>query len=437
MSCRNSAARVWSFVLCVIVIFVLGVVNAALSQYTQPSGGTSPAGAASSPSPTDRLLQVIPSISVSERYDSNVFFVPPTPGLRRGDYVTNISPNLQVNHSGDFASGFLSVGGFGETYINNPDLNYVGGIGRLYFNPNNSLKKLLPRASLEIMDSITYTPQPPAFVNPSAGTSPTNPSNIQNSFAIGLQASRVDSLINNGKILGSYATTSTTSLEASYTNALIRFGSSPTRGSGFIPFNTTTQITTAGGTAKLTGQDTGSVKYLHSSVDFSSSGSSFQTNGATIGWSRQFWPNLSADLNGGVVSISGGQNLEWIGNATVVVSSEPTFATITYSRAVSPSFVGTAAAIISDVVSVSASYNMTPQWQLNATANYGHGYSINSTTPVGYVSYTALGGINYLITRIWSVGLNYNYSLYHQQSSGQSRDFDRNVVMLSLKAVWN
>ena len=71
-------------------------------------------------------LQFIPSLCVSERYDSNVFYAPTTPGLQRDDFVTDVNPMVRVNHNGDYATGYLDVGGFYETYARNSDLNFFG-----------------------------------------------------------------------------------------------------------------------------------------------------------------------------------------------------------------------------------------------------------------------------------------------------------------------
>src|SRR5215467_16404325 len=65
------------------------------------------------------FLQFIPSICVSERYDSNVFFAPPTPGLNRADFVTDVNPQVRVNHNSEYVTGYLDVGGFYEAFVRN------------------------------------------------------------------------------------------------------------------------------------------------------------------------------------------------------------------------------------------------------------------------------------------------------------------------------
>src|SRR5438445_9600816 len=50
---------------------------------------------------------IIPSVTLSERYDSNVFFVP---GGNLDDYVTSVSPQLRVVHMGQLIEGTIGGG---------------------------------------------------------------------------------------------------------------------------------------------------------------------------------------------------------------------------------------------------------------------------------------------------------------------------------------
>src|SRR2546425_4309430 len=71
--------------------------------------------------------KLVPSLAVSERYDSNVFFVP---GGSREDYVTNISPQVTVDHKGRLIDGTFRGGATAEVYVKNPGLNYIASIRR-------------------------------------------------------------------------------------------------------------------------------------------------------------------------------------------------------------------------------------------------------------------------------------------------------------------
>src|SRR6185295_15475612 len=158
---------------------ILGVDGMAHGQYVGSCGTPSPL----SPASRTGVFEVVPSMCVSERYDTNIYYRAPTPGLQGEDFVTNVNPMVRVSHNGGYATGFLVVGGFSETYVRNSDLNYFGTNNTLSLNLDNSIRRLLPKASLSVIDTVSYTPLPPGFVNPAAETSPSDPTNIQSIYA--------------------------------------------------------------------------------------------------------------------------------------------------------------------------------------------------------------------------------------------------------------
>ena len=436
----NEQARLAGLFGILLVVLILGIDSMAHGQYVGSCGTPSPL----SPASGTGSFEVVPSMCVSERYDSNVFYRPPSPGLDQKDFVTTVNPMLRVNHNGDYASGFLNVGGFSETYAKNPDLNYLGTNDSLSLNLDNSIKRWLPNASLRVTDYFSYTPLPPGFVNPAAGTSPGAPGNIPNVFAQGNTGFRATNLINNGTVSTSYATTASTSLNASYSYAIIRFKGSPSSQGGTNLSNTTTQTGTVGGTARLSGVDALNVRYSHSQTDSTSSSTSslFKTDSATIGWSRTLTPNLSAQLGGGGILISPGQTTSYAANAALIMNSLNNNATITYSHTAFPSFTGaggtaggTAGGIlIGDSFSLSAVQRIDRQWQLAESASYVHTSGGGGLNAVTYDSFFAGGDIQYWVTSIWSTSLSYSYSKF-TTNTGLS-DYDRHVITLSLRATW-
>src|SRR5215813_6211785 len=169
LSCCRGFGR-WIIRASIIVLLIPGIDDMAHAQYVRSCGKVSPLTSQGAAPLTDSegrpytgtaYLQFIPSLCVSERYDSNVFYAPPTPGLDRADFVTDVNPMLRVNHNGDYAAGYLDIGGFGETFVRNSDLNFFGTANTLYLNLDNSIKRLLPNASLTISDYVRYTPTAP------------------------------------------------------------------------------------------------------------------------------------------------------------------------------------------------------------------------------------------------------------------------------------
>lgn len=242
------------------------------SPLNPPRGGASVDPTASLPLGAGSL-EVIPSVCVSERYDSNVFYRRSTPGLTRNDFVTNVSPTLRVTHNGDYASGVLNLSGFNETYVNNSNLNYFGTSDSLFLNLDNSIKRLFPNAGLTITNRVAYTPLPPGFGSQAAGTSPSNPVNDQNIFTQGFLVQRTNNLNNIGTVSASYATTASTSVDISYSYGILRFGSSPVASQTTL-FDTTSQTGTVGGSAQLSVLDKVSIRYSHAQIEaVSTSGS--------------------------------------------------------------------------------------------------------------------------------------------------------------------
>lgn len=411
-------------------------------QYVSNCGMPSPL----SPASGTGSLEAVPSICVSERYDSNVFYRPPTPGLDRADFVTTVNPMLRVNHNGDYASGFLNVGGFSETYVKNPDLNYLGTNDTLSLNLDNSIKRVLRNSSLRIVDSISYTPLPPGFVNPAAGTSPGAPGNLQNIYAQGFLGARTNNLMNNLSVSTSYATTASTSLDASYNYSIIRFGSSPA-GQGVTLLNTTTQTGTVGGVARLSELDILNIKYAHMQIDRTPStpsttitSSSFITDSITIGWSRTLTSNLSAELGGGGILISPGITTYAL-NAALIMNSLNNRATISYSRSAFPNITAAGGSdggiLIGDVFSLSATQQIDRQWQLAESVSYAHTSGGSGLNPLTYDSFFAGGDIQYWVTNIWSTALSYSYSKFSNEVGSVKTDFDRQVITFSVRATWS
>ncbi|HEY6564866.1 MAG TPA: hypothetical protein VIY86_10245, partial [Pirellulaceae bacterium] len=331
------------------------------------------------------FLEVVPSLCVSERYDSNVYYLPATPGVTRNDFVTHVSPTLLVNHNGSYASGVLSAGGFSETYVNNPNVDFYGTNSSLFLNLDNSIKRVLPHASLRITDVVRYAPTPPGFSSLAPGTSPGAPVNTTNVYAQGFLSQRTNNVTNTATVSASYATTASTSVEASYSYAILRFGSSPVATQTNL-FDTTTHTGIVAGTVQVSGRDILSPKYTHVQTDFSSSAlsSSVQSDIATLNWSRTLTPNLVAELGGGGVMIHPGLTT-YAANAALIMRAQKTSTTINYVRTAVPNFQAAGVVIISDIFSVSATQDLDQHWQLVEAANYATGFG----SGIKYDSYAA------------------------------------------------
>jgi hypothetical protein len=91
--------------------------------------------------PVREGFQVIPSIAVGQRYDSNVFFVPKRQGLDREDVVSTAVPQVRGYYVANWFDVHATAAAIGEYYAKHPTLNYVGANTGLVLN----LSKLLDR----------------------------------------------------------------------------------------------------------------------------------------------------------------------------------------------------------------------------------------------------------------------------------------------------
>ncbi len=109
-------------------------------------------------------FQVIPSLSVGQRYDSNVYFVPKRPGLDREDFVSTAVPQVRGYYVGNWFDLNASAAAIGEYYAKNPTLNYVGANTGLVLNLSKLLDRWWQGATLTASDTYVYSPQAPTFL---------------------------------------------------------------------------------------------------------------------------------------------------------------------------------------------------------------------------------------------------------------------------------
>jgi len=403
----------------------------------EESGGE-PAGteAVSDPSkvkPTSGSeTNIVPSISVQERYDSNVYFVP---GRHLEDYVTTIAPKVKIEHKGPLVEARLGGGPTGEIYVKNPGLNYVAGGGTLDLNLSKALSRLVPGAGLEIKESGRYTPQPFAFMSPEGS------SEISDTFVRGIQARRANSFTNLGTIQGSYVLSPTMSLSSTYSDSRIRFGrtfgdAGTTNDTAFI--DTTFQTVVSGIALTVTPQDrvTLSHQYQKGAFDFAGVESGFSTQGAILGWRRQLTPTVTAEATGGVVVFDRTQDLQYMGSASLDWKIRQTTAHIEYSRAVRPSFFIAGTPLLSQRVGGRVTHHITEPFSVSVHGFYARNESVPDSSFLTFESYSVGVDGNYRVNRILTVNAAYSHNAFDRAFRGQSSEFGRDVVLLRLVGEW-
>jgi hypothetical protein len=375
---------------------------------------------------------IIPSLQVAERYDSNVFFVP---GTNLEDYVTTVSPQLKLNHRNQWVEGKVGGGATGEVYAKNSGLNYVGGNGTVDLNLDGAINKFIHGVALRVADTISYTPQLQSFATSSADAQGID------SFIRGLQAQRANSFVNIGTVQGSYTFSSSMSFTSIYTDQRLRFGNAIATPSGSVPrglIDTNFQTVTSGPVVNLSPSDTVSLSHLYQHGTFGDGGtqSSFSIHGATGKWSRSMTPALQATVEGGFAVISSSGNVQSTGAASLRWQGEYTTVLVSYSRAITPSFLVASTALLSQVVTGAVNRQITGPLSLSLSGSYAVNESIPDSSLLRFESYSITPSIYYLIGKTFTTRLSYTHSQFEQTFASQTFPFDRNLVQLSMTAEW-
>lgn len=381
-------------------------------------------------------FQVIPSVAVGQRYDSNVYFVPKTPNLDRADYVTTTVPQIRGLYAGDLFVVNAAASAIGEYYAKNTNLNYVGTntAGAV------DLSKLFDRwwhgSTVRIADTYMYTPQAPAFVVGDFSGTSTNP------FATGFQVGRVNASVNNLMVDLAAPINQTVSVTGSYMNGFLRYGTSDAPQAGTL-ISSSYQTYMAGLAFKVSPQDTLSVNSVNTEVNFQpASTGSYSTHGGTVGWEHAFNPNVTFRSHAGAQVLEGtfsGVTMAPVtaplGDLALLWRDRTTTMALSYSIGVSPSFQFQSQSIRTQVVGLTLMQQTAiPELSGVLNVNYGRGdpYGNSSGGGISYVSAGGTAGLVYRFSPKTFLGVNYSYMNFDNKFSGTTFAFDRHVVQFSL-----
>src|SRR5215467_3724701 len=174
---------------------------------------------------------IIPALSVSEAYDSNVFYTPKSqlgPGQTAEDFYTIIAPQISLAHGDQFIRGSLTAAALVSEYVNNPSLNYTGinTAGQLDLT-NLANKEVSQRIStLSVIGTYQYTPTRSGFGTVPAGSGVgTNFGSTQPGVLnAGQITNRVNMHVYTLGVTGAYRLTPATNLTSLYTYTRLSFG---------------------------------------------------------------------------------------------------------------------------------------------------------------------------------------------------------------------
>ncbi len=280
-------------------------------------------------------FRVVPSISVVEQYDSNVFFTPKSQlpqGTKADDLITNVTPQLNFMHTSSLVKTNLSIGAVAQKFANNSSLDNVGFTGSAGIDLGQAVNRILPRMrAFRIFGTYQYMPSTPAFGAGGLGGGFSGGGFGGGGFGMGgfgvtgpvdsgLLTQRIRTTMFSTGLSNSYSLSPTTDFQTSYTYSQLSFGGNlaPTSTAAGQPqnsvFDTQTHSISAGPTSKISAVDTLTVRYTFTQMSQGQFGDYATHNGAA-GWGRSWTKEWSSSVNGGLTliepipdaSVSGGQ----------------------------------------------------------------------------------------------------------------------------------
>ena len=270
-------------------------------------------------------IRVVPSLSVTEQYDSNVFFTPKSQlpaGTKVDDLITTVTPQLNFMQGNTLVKTNLSVGAIIQKFINNSALDNVGFNASAGIDLSQAVNRILPRMrGARILGTYMYTPSAPAFGAGSLGGGAgmggggfggggfgVGGVGVTGPIDSGLLTQRIRTTMFNVGFADSYSLSPTTDFQTTYTYSQLSFGGAfapSTTVSGQAPntvFDTTTHSISAGPTSRISAIDTLTVKYTFMQMSQAQFGD-YATHGATLGWGRNWTKEWSSSLNGGLTLV--------------------------------------------------------------------------------------------------------------------------------------
>ena len=419
--------------------------------------------------PTDQYgMKIVPMISASETYDSNVYRAPKATGLGREDFISTISPGLTLQRNTEAYTVMVNGGLNASYFVNNPRLGYVGSNATVSLGLTPIIARYSPGSSLSMSYGYFYSPYPPAFltggagrgVTPASGT--TDPSSIADAsyvdiYARGLQLGRVNTTGHTAALMGGYQVVPGLVLATSYAYSTRSFGGFPSQLQGTSAFlsasrnvTTSTHQISFGPRYEITPADTVNLTYAYMDTAYESrtvdlGSQSFTTQTLTAGWGRKLGPNWVLNFGGGgslvrrqfsssvqdLVTYTGSASLNWSGVMSTVG--------VGYSVGVYPSIIGSGGPLWSHNASVFGRHRFTDRISGLLGVAFADFSSVGGRgqEKQSFRSYTANASVSYMVAPSFYTTLGGTYGLFEgtgffNLAGSQETRFTRETVTLSM-----
>lgn len=387
-------------------------------------------------------LHIVPSVHVSERYDTNVFYTSKSrlKGLTPEDFVTSVIPQvrgLYTDHKKLIKVNGV-VGAIGSYYMHNPGLSYVGTNAGAVLDMSDLVSQWRPGAKWTVSDTFFYSPQPPAFLEGGQLGEQANP------LVAGFQAYRINTKSNNVNTKVELPLSMSIKLTGSYANSFIRYGASQVPGAPPL-ISQDVHIYTAGLLKELSPYDIVRGDFIGSEFDVGNRGA-FSARGGTLGWTHRFSPTIRFNATGGGQVLSGELNGTQLSSIVAPVANlaiqwnDPTTSLIlAYRTSITPSFQFKGAALLNHTVSL----NMTQKTPipdvsglLSANYSVANEYGSNSGGALSWTTVGGTAGLQYRATQKLFLSMIYSYQNVDNVFSGTHLTFDKHVAQISLSQAF-
>ena len=382
---------------------------------------------------------IIPSVTVRERYDTNVYFAPPErlpPGTRLNDFVSTVGAGAQVLHKSREIEGSLTGQVDGNVYAYNRELNNLTVRATGDANLNNWVNQYVRGAKLGITERLRYTPEAPGLLTGIEAS----PVEGENAFESGVQGFRSSTFVNTTSLDGSYSVAKDLALQGRYA-FFTRQQESVAATTGATFFNTVVHAWSIGPEFQFTPTDGVSLSYQPALITQTQSQASaspkIETYPHTLTTEyRKVMPNWRLGMGGGATLVQPANEVFPTGFINFSTNPERlvTF-DLDFSRLVKPSTFQVSGALVSNIGRAQVIYRLSERLNLRGSVSY----AMNESVPKGFAEYNNFSlstGLNYKLTRTIGVDLSYNYYDYKTETETLDYRVLRNVWALMLTAEW-
>lgn len=255
---------------------------------------------------------IIPSLTVSERYDSNIFNTPKSllkPDSKPEDFVTRVAPQINLAYRGSMISGSLFGTGLVTKYLHNSSRDFIGWNSGGRLNLTKAAHQLSQRiTTLTVRGLYRSTPSTTGFGVAGGGLGTGFGSTSGDLLETGQVTNRASRQIYLLGVSGGYQLTGLTTLTAEYTFNKIAFGEQGAESGGVTNslFDTTIHRGSTTISTQTTPRDTvGATAQMTHFIQEDSSGNlgrgTFTTITETLNWRRRWTEELDTNLSGGAI----------------------------------------------------------------------------------------------------------------------------------------